>query len=191
MVILNRYGLFLAYKILRKFKNAKRVTRDFSKSYRFAINEALPGAEQIVDRFHILKNLTEDMQDYLKSNVRDKIKISDLINVSMREKEVLNKRERRKIETGLKRWKVDREVQELSRAGKNNTEIVTKLQISRPMVIKYLTMTESPIASRPCKLDTYIPRIKELLLKGYRYMEIFNQLKMEGYTGGFHYIIVK
>lgn len=171
-------------KMLRKFKSAETVTRDFSKAYRSAINEALPGAEQIVDRFHILKNLTEDMQDYLKSNVRDKIKISGPSSVSMREKEVLNKRERRKIETGLKRWEAAREVQELSRLGKNNTEIARMLQISRPTVIKYLAMTEPPIASRPCKLDPYIPKIKELLLKGYRYMEIFNQLKMEGYTGG-------
>lgn len=170
--------------MLRKFKSAETVTRDFSKAYRSAINEALPGAEQIVDRFHILKNLTEDMQDYLKSNVRDKIKISGPSSVSMREKEVLNKRERRKIETGLKRWEAAREVQELSRLGKNNTEIARMLQISRPTVIKYLAMTEPPIASRPCKLDPYIPKIKELLLKGYRYMEIFNQLKMEGYTGG-------
>ena len=45
-------------------------------------------------------------------------------------------------------------------------------------------MTEPPIASRPCKLDPYVPRIKELLLDGYRYMEIFNQIKKEGYTGG-------
>lgn len=137
-----------------------------------------------MDRFHILKNLTEDIQDYLKSNVKDKIKISDHSSVSMREKEILNKREHRKIETGLKKWEAAREVQELSRSGKNNTEIAKMLQISRPTVIKYLTMTEPFIASRPCKLDPYIPRIKELLLKGYRYMEIFNQLKMEGYTGG-------
>ena len=45
-------------------------------------------------------------------------------------------------------------------------------------------MTEPPIASRPCKLDPYVPRIKKLLLDGYRYMEIFNQIKKEGYTGG-------
>lgn len=58
------------------------------------------------------------------------------------------------------------------------------LQISRPTVIKYLGMAEPPIASRPCKLAPYIPRIKELLLDGYRYIEIFNQIKKEGYTGG-------
>lgn len=46
-------------KALAPFKNVKTVTRDFSKSYRAAIQKALPNAKQIVDRFHILKILTE------------------------------------------------------------------------------------------------------------------------------------
>lgn len=171
-------------KTLRRFKKVETVTRDFSKTYKAAISEALPDAEQIVDRFHILKNLTEDMSDYMKHKIKDKIKISDPSVVSIWEKEVLNTRERRKIETGLKRWEAAKEAQDLNKSGKNNTEIAKILQISRPTVIKYLNMTEPLIDSRPCKLDPYIPRIKELLLNGYRYMEIFNQIKTEGYTGG-------
>lgn len=169
--------------MLRKFKHVETITRDFSKSYKAAISEALPNARQIVDRFHILKNLTEDMAGYLKRKIKDNIKVPNLSTVPITEKEVFNTRERRKIETGLKKWET-REAQKLRESGKNNTEIAGMLQISRPTVIKYLSMTEPPIASRPCKLDPYVPRIKELLLDGYRYMEIFNQIKKEGYTGG-------
>lgn len=169
--------------MLRKFKHVETVTRDFSKSYKAAISEALPNARQIVDRFHILKNLTEDMAGYLKRKIKDNIKVPNLSTVPITEKEVFNTRERRKIETGLKKWET-REAQKLRESGKNNTEIAGMLQISRPTVIKYLSMTEPPIASRPCKLDPYVPRIKKLLLDGYRYMEIFNQIKKEGYTGG-------
>lgn len=170
-------------EMLRKFKKAETVTRDFSKAYKAAISEALPDAKQIVDRFHILKNLTEDMMDYLKRKIRDNIKVSDFSTVPTAEKEVLNTRERRKIETGLKKWGSAREAQKLKESGRNNTEIAKMFQISRPTVIKYLNMSEPPIASRPCKLDPYIPRIKELLLGGYGYTEIFNQIKKEGYTG--------
>ncbi len=170
--------------MLRKFKHVETVTRDFSKSYKAAISEALPNARQIVDRFHILKNLTEDMAGYLKRKIKDNIKVPNLSIVPITEKEVFNTRERRKTETGLKKWETAREAQKLRESGKNNTEIAGMLQISRPTVIKYLSMTEPPIASRPCKLDSYVPRIKELLLDGYRYMEIFNQIKKEGYTGG-------
>ncbi len=170
--------------MLRKFKHVETVTRDFSKSYKAAISEALPNARQIVDRFHILKNLTEDMAGYLKRKIKDNIKVPNLSTVPITEKEVFNTRERRKTETGLKKRETAREAQKLRESGKNNTEIAGMLQISRPTVIKYLSMTEPPIASRPCKLDSYVPRIKELLLDGYRYMEIFNQIKKEGYTGG-------
>ena len=170
--------------MLWKFKEAVSVTRDFSKTYKAAISEALPEAAQIVDRFHILKNLTEDVQDYLKRKVGDKIKILDSSSVPISEKEVLNTRERRKKETGLKKWEVAREAQRLKGSGRNNTEIARMLRISRPTVIRYLNMTEPPIDSRACKLDPYIPRIKELLLDGYRYTEIFDQIKQEGYTGG-------
>lgn len=88
-------------KMLRKFKQAETITRDFSKSYKAVISEALPNAKQIVVRFHILKNLTEDMADYLKRKIRDNIKVPDLSTMPIMGKEVLNTRERRKIETGL------------------------------------------------------------------------------------------
>ncbi len=171
-------------EMLKKFKKVETVTRDFSKAYKAAISKVLPDAKQIVDWFHILKNLTDDMLDYLKCKVRDKIKVLDLSVVSIQEKEILNRRERKKIEIGLKRWEAAREVHKLKESGRNNTEIAKVLQISRPIVIKYLGMTEPSIDSRPCKLDLYISRIKELLSGGYRYMEIFNQIKLEGYTSG-------
>lgn len=171
-------------KMLRKFKQVETVTRDFSKPYEAAISEALPNARQIVDRFHILKNLTEDMAGYLKRKMKDNIRILNPVAVPITEKEVINTRERKKIVTGLKKWGTAREAQKLKESGKNNTEIAKILQTSRPTVIKYLDMTGVPVASRPCKLDSYIPRIKELLLDGYQYMEIFNQIKKEGYTGG-------
>ena len=108
---------------LRKFKNVETVTRDFSRTYKAAISEALPNAKQIVDRFHILKNLTEDILEYLKRRMKDKVRIADLSPAPICEKEVLNIRERRKIETGLRKWEVIKEAQRLKRAGKNNTEI--------------------------------------------------------------------
>lgn len=171
-------------EILKKFKQAETVTKDFSKTYKASINEALPDAKQIIDRFHILKNLTEDMLEYLKRTVKEKIKITDLSPVPISEKEVLNRRERRKIETGLMKWETVRKAQMLKRIRKNNTEIAKILQLSCPTVIKYLKMTQPPVDSRPCKLDPYIPEIKKLVLKGYCHTEIFEQIKCEGYTGG-------
>ena len=50
------------FETLKKFAKVKTVTRDFSQTYKNAINEALPKVKQIVDRFHIFKNLTDDFK---------------------------------------------------------------------------------------------------------------------------------
>lgn len=44
------------------FENVTDVTRDGSPLYRNAINEALPEARQISDKFHLLKNLAEALK---------------------------------------------------------------------------------------------------------------------------------
>ena len=62
-------------EVLKKFTNVETVTRDFSQTYKNSINEALPKAKQIVDRFHIFKNFTDDLCAYLKRTVKEKIKL--------------------------------------------------------------------------------------------------------------------
>lgn len=169
--------------MLQQFKNIKTVTRDFSKTYKAAIEEALPNAKQIVDLFHILKNLTDDISCYIKRVLGDKLKIVAAASLPVREKEIRNKREQKKVETGMKKWEVIKEAKKLKQAGKNNSEIAHLLHIARPTVIKYLSITEVPIDSRPCILDPFVPRIKELIQEGYNYTEIFHKIKVEGYEG--------
>nr|WP_281172287.1 transposase [Acholeplasma granularum] len=55
-------------EFLKQFKSIKYITRDGSKSYRAAINEALPNAIQISDRFHLIKGLAEALNDDVKRN---------------------------------------------------------------------------------------------------------------------------
>ena len=62
---------------LKLFTKVKTVTRDFSQTYKNAISEALPKSKQIVDRFHIFKNLTDDLNDYIKRNVAERLKMID------------------------------------------------------------------------------------------------------------------
>ena len=64
-------------EMLKRFPRVKTFTRDFSKTYKVSIEESHPNAKQIVDRFHILKNLTNDTIDYLKRKIGEKIKILD------------------------------------------------------------------------------------------------------------------
>ena len=94
-------------KTLKLFTKIKTITRDFSQTYKNAINEALPKAIQIVDRFHILKNLTDDLNDYLKRNIADRTKMIDQEGkIGIEEEIILNKRQRSKKESAERKWKV-------------------------------------------------------------------------------------
>ena len=126
-------------KTLKLFTKIKTITRDFSQTYKNAINEALPKTIQIVDRFHILKNLTDDLNDYLKRNIADRTKMIDKEwKIEIEEEIILNKRQRSKKESAERKWKVIQEAQKLYKKGMNITNIAKKLKISRQTVYNYL-----------------------------------------------------
>ena len=61
---------------LQTYPNIILVSRDGSLTYRNAINKAFPNAIQVSDRFHLFKNLTDYIQEYLKKELSTRIKIN-------------------------------------------------------------------------------------------------------------------
>jgi hypothetical protein len=57
------------------YPNVTIVARDGSLAYRNAVEEALPGAAQVGDRFHLLKNLTDYSKEHLKNKLGKTIKV--------------------------------------------------------------------------------------------------------------------
>ena len=53
---------------LKKFPNIKIFNRDESYNYARAISQAHPEVQQISDYFHLVKNLSEYLKDYLLKN---------------------------------------------------------------------------------------------------------------------------
>lgn len=120
---------------LKLFKKVKTVTRDFSQTYKNAISEALPKAKQIVDRFHILKNLTDDLNEYIKRNIKETIKMIDVKGKAVIDEAIiLNRRQRNKKESAKKKWELIQEVQKLYKEGYNKSTIAKKVKISRQTV---------------------------------------------------------
>ena len=72
---------------LRQNKQVKKVTRDRAGAYAKAISEALPGAMQIADRFHVHQNLLTAIKDALSGIVPNEIMIPN--NLTEIENEVL------------------------------------------------------------------------------------------------------
>ena len=169
--------------ILKRFKKIKTVTRDFSITYKKAIEETHPRAKQIADRFHIFKNLTENIGEYMKRTIKDRIKIVSMDADVTDAKKILNAEQRAKIATAERRWELAEEIKKLKSEGKNNSEISQMLKICRPTVIKYLKMTQMPILSDNSIVDKYIPLIKELIIKGAKTDEIYSEVKSAGYPG--------
>lgn len=60
---------------LQKNRQVKRITRDRASAYASAIQEVLPDAMQIADRFHLYQNLLEAVQNAIKSVVPADLKI--------------------------------------------------------------------------------------------------------------------
>jgi transposase len=64
---------------LRQNKQVKKVTRDRAGTYAKAISEALPGAIQIADRFHLHQNLLTAVKDALNGVIPNEILIPNKI----------------------------------------------------------------------------------------------------------------
>ena len=88
--------------ILKQFKKIKTVTRDFSITYKKAIEATHPKAKQIADRFHIFKNLTEDVGEYMKRTVRERIKIMNM-GVEINDTKIIFSGKPRRLDSWLKK----------------------------------------------------------------------------------------
>ena len=62
---------------LKENKHVKAVTRDRASAYAKVINEELPDAMQIADRFHLHNNLLTAVKKALNSAFPDEIEIPD------------------------------------------------------------------------------------------------------------------
>lgn len=141
----------------------------------------MPNAKQIVDRFHILKNLTDDLRNYLKRTVSDRIKLykQDDFNT----KEVLTKRQQDKIDTANRKWELIKEAKQLYQNKHTKTFIAKKLGITRVTLNIYLSLNEPPVKDNNCILDNYLPLIKQCIIDGKKTKEIFEKIKASGYKG--------
>lgn len=141
----------------------------------------MPNAKQIVDRFHILKNLTDDLCNYLKRTVSYRIKLYKQDDYNT--KEVLTKRQQDKIDTANRKWELIKEAKQLYQDKHTKTFIAKKLGITRSTLNIYLSLDEPPVKDSNCILDNYLPLIKQCIIDGKKTKEIFEEIKESGYKG--------
>jgi transposase len=83
---------------LKSFPNLEVISRDGAQTYASAARNSHPNALQITDRFHLIKNLSEAIELYIRKNYPSRLEISYSDKSKQEEMEILyntsNRRER-------------------------------------------------------------------------------------------------
>jgi len=187
-------------KWLSKYPDVKIVTRDRASSYASAINEVCPSAEQVADRFHLLMNLSDALNEYFKSmNPKIKKLIIDKSDelLNMRDAENAGSEKEKRSEPLSKvqeivEIKVDQrqdtfnKIKELQTKGVSNRKIARDLGKSRNTVRSYLSLESLPprISSKSTNIELFAHHIiARLNDQGYLMKAIIDEIYKLGYNG--------
>jgi len=131
------------------------IVRDRGASYRKAATKSAPHAQQVLDRWHVLKNLGEVIQKTLAQHIDVLRQAGQQVKIDSQQTSFaptesvspdgkLRKPPRRKSSPPSPRraWQtaMHQQVHELAQAGKTQTEIVRSLHLHPNTVHKYLRM---------------------------------------------------
>ena len=133
---------------LEQHPQLELIARDRSKEYALAISKGAPQAAQVLDRWHVLKNLREAIEKDIGRHYPD-------IKQVFEEKGLLgkpiprSKREREAQALVLKKQQLQYEqVHALEQQGVTIVQMCKRLGLSRPLVYRYLRASEVPTAKR-------------------------------------------
>lgn len=158
------------------------VSRDRAKGYGKAINDGAPTAQQIADRWHLLENLSDALNDVF---TREPPRLKPLApaprdpgadGTNPTLAGVVHQQERYAT------------IRALADAGCRVAEIARRTGYDRKTITKYLAAAEPPAArSRapyPHLLDAFVPRLEQLWMAGTRNSkDVWAALQAVGYTG--------
>lgn len=197
---------------LKSHPEIQVVSRDRATGFAEAISQALPHAIQVADRYHLIQNLRDHLQQFLdrkrtclpfiadtpvdakegnpdgtgtSAPLRPQaIPEDDLSNVIAAERKKLISRNKR-----LARYE---EVMALYREGVSQREIARQLHLSRNTVQHYVSSPGFPERAegtgrrntRTSKLGSYLPYVRDLWDAGnHNGAHLFRLIQARGYTG--------
>ena len=170
---------------LKKFPNIKIISRDGSTSYRTSIEKTNINILQISDRFHLLKNLSELLSEFIRNNYNKNIMITesntnDDNNEFNEEYNRLSKKakenyDRKNIEFNL--------VKKYYSKYNDYSKTAKKVGINWRTVKEYVHMNRLPIRKRKSSssLDKYRNTIIDNIDKSLK--EIYKIIQKKGYKG--------
>lgn len=170
------------------------VSRDRSMEYRTAITESLPDALQVVDRWHLIKNLCDVLERSLSENV-PKLQIRPVVErISPSDRPLRTRFPRANADYGRQAGVYERRVrqyqlvQELKANGLGIKRIAKLLGLSRQTVRIFYYAEVYPETNyrklRPSILDPYLPYLEQRVRDGcLNAMQLWREIVEQGYPG--------
>jgi len=122
---------------LKTYPNLRVISRDGSVTYNNAITNAHPEALQISDRFHLLKNLTSYVTEYLKKRLKPQISIQ-AVSQETKEVETIKEADENRKPTLKEKYE---KIKQLLLEGRCKTEICRSLNMDIRAYDKLIAMT--------------------------------------------------
>jgi transposase len=180
------------------------IVRDRGAGYRKAATEAAPHAQQVLDRWHLLKNLGEVIQktlayqiDVLRQAGQQVKKIPEQISLAPPESASPDGRRRKpprrkpSAPSPRRAWQMamHQHVHELAAEGKTQAEIISSLHLHRHTVRKYLqmpTFVAHYCHPYPSPVEPYRAYLEERWQQGeVMITTLWHELQEQGFAGSY------
>jgi transposase len=158
------------------------VARDRGGGYALAAQNALPGAVQVADRWHLMENASRAFVEAVSKSMRQ---IRTTIGATTISPALLTAAERIQYEGYLRREASNAAITKLSKRGATIKEIVRTTGFSRGLVRKVLRGQRTDVFRvRESSLETHLPWLDAQWVAGVRNgAELWRRLKQQGYRG--------
>jgi transposase len=173
---------------LRQHPGVQIISRDRSKAYRRGATDGAPQAQQVVDRWHVLKNLRETIERFLShTQIPEESKEEARQAISPRQKRTSGEQARSQG-SRQRRLALYQKVVELSRQGGTIKGIATQLQISRQTVRKFVQAPAFPEqpkhAQTKSAIDEYRPYLSQRWQEGCQATgQLWREIQERGFAG--------
>jgi transposase len=178
---------------LKSHPGVEVISRDRSTEYQRGATQGAPDAQQVIDRWHLLKNLREALERLL-TRLHE-----GLATLPAPSNEVLAARPRQRrtraegaasTASRLRRLARYEQVVELSQQGASIIDIARQLHISRQTVRKYVQAGTFPEQARAfrtkSRLNPYLPFLQQRWEQGCRSANtLWQELLARGFPGGY------
>ena len=181
---------------MRQHPDLKAVSRDRGGAYASAAAQGAPQATQCADRFHLLKNLGEALEDLLARHLSASRKRQ--VEVALEEEtptwqETRQPRRSRTPEEGLSPYQQDRlaryqQMIQLHEQGMTQGAIAQQIGVSLNTVRRWLVNGCPETARGPyvSRLDPYLPYLFQRWAQGcHNIAQLFRELEARGYRGSY------